>query len=99
MLLLLATGVTLEHWAWVRVEDPDHPQAVASSHTKRQRKLGIVLSLEDDDWIDQPIATPTGKPTPLCCVFRVCKKHAPDVAASKKDGASLTTQICNSARR
>ena len=43
MLLLLATGVTLEHWAWVRVEDPDHPQAVASSHT------GALLYERPDD--------------------------------------------------
>ncbi len=26
-------SVDIEHWNWVRVEDPDHPQAVASSHT------------------------------------------------------------------
>lgn len=33
MLWLLAAGLAPEHWDWVRVEDPDHPMAVASSHT------------------------------------------------------------------
>jgi len=31
--LLATTFLDVEHWNWVRVEDPDHPQAVASSHT------------------------------------------------------------------
>ena len=33
MLTLLAAGLALDHWSWVRVEIPDHPDAVASSHT------------------------------------------------------------------
>ena len=43
MFLLLATTFAVEHWNWVRVEDPDHPMAVASSHN------GALLYERPDD--------------------------------------------------
>ena len=53
-----------------------------SSVTKRSRKSPITLEDDDFMWSDAPIAS-KGPSVPLCCIIRICKKHAANVTPAK----------------
>ena len=40
--------------------------------------------IEDDEWMEGEL-TVVGPPTPLCCIFRLCKKHVKDTEKEKAD--------------
>ena len=61
---------------------PDAPLRV-SGVAKRHRKSPITLDDDDDFmWPDAPIVS-EGPSVPICCIIRICKKHASNVTPVK----------------